>query len=490
MKSVLDWVKSNILADIAILIVLVSVAVIVFMHFQGASLRERMSERQQAINELRGFMSQRVAVPSEDPNQPPREIGGLTIREATIEAVDRIQERMSSEARQTSQYLRQKNQAGHELLLEGMLPQTRAAFNARENYINAFPQLLAPYDPGARYVGLNAGLPLAAGQIQDELDKVREQYTQYAAGGDEREQPAGRGRGRSGGGSGDDAGLQGLTKETRQRLREALRKRLAGMLEGHAEQIDIYADPRLRTDDGRKNPDFPFQIANWAIGDDGRSPGTLPTSAQLYEGQIEFWVQQDIARAIAIANRVEDDNPQFNVLNAPVKRLIQLDVLPGYIGLHDGQQHRRDYNVTNTRGRGTASAESTLYPIPPAGHIGDPDKPLPDNFMVSPTGRVSNALYDVRHARLRIVADATQLPAFFDALARINLMTVIDMQITDVDEWQALKEGYLYRGDVVELDLRIESLWLRSWTRELMPEETRLYLGVTRPDNIASADRS
>jgi len=499
MKNVLDWFKNNILADIAILLVLVSVAFMVFIHLRGAALKERMAERSRVVSEISSYMKQSLKVPSEDPNEKPKDVTGVTYKPATIDAVKQIQERMSTEARQTTRYLRQKNQAGHELLIEGMLPETRAAFNAREAYIQALQDLLKPYNPDAPYIGLNAGLPLTAEEIKTELQKVRDQYTQLAASGAAAPVPEAEESPRSGRfdrfNRGDPrepvtrpgAGAEGLSAETQQRLRDALVSRLEGLLEERAESIDIYADYRLWTAEGRKNPEFPFQVADWAVNDEGNKPGTLPNYQQLFEGQIEFWIQLDIARAIALANRVASDESSVNVLNAPVKRLIQLDVLPGYIGLHDGSASaaRPAYagrGEPERFGGESAAAPETLYPIPPAGAIGDPDNPLPDNFLASPTGRVSNALYDVRHARLSIVADAAQLPSFFDALADVNLMTVIDVQVTDVDEWDALAEGYLYRGDAVQVDLLIETIWLRDWTRELMPEGTKLYLGVITPD--------
>ncbi len=504
MKNALDWIKNNIMADIAILIVLLSIGFMVFFYLKGAELQERMAERNKAVTNIASYMKQRLQVPSEDPNLPPREVTGLTIKPATIEAVKQIQDRMGTEARQTINYLRQKNQAGHVLLLEGMLPETKAAFNARENYIQAFQDLLKPYDPEAPYIGLNAGLPLSSAEIEVELQKVRDQYTQLAASGaaapvPAREQPGRTGRFDQYRGEEFDqpmrrgTGGENLTAETQQRLYDALVARLKSLLEERASSIDIYADPRLWTEERRKNPYFPFQIASWAIDDNGNMPGVLPTAEQLYEGQLEFWIQQDIARAIAIANRVDSEDSAVNVLTAPVKRLIQLDVLPGYIGLHGetaataragmmGADPEFRGSRAGALGQGAATATApTLYPEPPAGALGNPDKPLPDNFQVSPTGRVSNVLYDVRHARLSIVADAAQLPTFFDALSDVNLMTVIDMQITDVDEWAALTEGYLYRGDAVQVDLLIETIWLRDWLRELMPSGTRRYLGVTTP---------
>ena len=81
--------------------------------------------------------------------------------------------------------------------------------------------------------------------------------------------------------------------------------------------------------------------------------------------------------------------------------------------------------------------------------------------------------------RLTLHASWESLPVFFEQLRQTNFMTVIDMQYTDVDEYNALASGYVYgQDDVVELQLVIETLWFRSWTTELMPQMVRDALAV------------
>jgi len=50
-------------------------------------------------------------------------------------------------------------------------------------------------------------------------------------------------------------------------------------------------------------------------------------------------------------------------------------------------------------------------------------------------------------------------------------MTVIGMSCNDIDEYNALASGYVYgTGDVVEVEMIIETLWYRDWTTRLMPQ--------------------
>ena len=112
-------------------------------------------------------------------------------------------------------------------------------------------------------------------------------------------------------------------------------------------------------------------------------------------------------------------------------------------------------------------------------HLGQ--KEVPDDFSVSHTGRRSNHLYDVRHARLTVDVESRRLPELINALSRTNFMAVLMVTITDVDEHEMLRQGYLYgRTDVVQAELLIETIWMRSWTTELMPQEIRYQLGVDK----------
>jgi len=497
MKAVIEWIKGNILADIAILIVVVSVGFMVFIHLKAGELKSQMEARSKEISKISQFMRGRLVIPSEDPNEKPVEVTNLTFNEATFEAVQRIQERMKTEATATTQFLVNKNQAGHSLLIEGMLPDVRNTFKPRQEYLLALQELLAPFDPNARFSGLNAGLPTSAETISIELEKVRNQFMHLphaggAAAAREPMRPAEPTR-RTGRFAGpmpveeEERGFRpempsatGLSEGDQKRLIEALQQRLASLLDEEAKKIHIYADPRMVIQGAQsgssKNAAFPFQVADWALGADGKSPGTLPNDQQIYEGQLEFWIQKDIAQAIFLANRVGEEGT--SVLTSPVKRLIRVDVLPGYVGLHGGAApaFSQPSSVSTAAG-----GDNPIYPIPAPGAIGDPNTPIPDNFLAGPTGRASNAIYDVRHVRVQMVVDAAKLPEVYNAIGKVNLMTVIDADITDIDEYAAMREGYYYKCDAVEVDMLIETIWLRQWTRGYMPAKTKLYLGVETP---------
>ena len=74
------------------------------------------------------------------------------------------------------------------------------------------------------------------------------------------------------------------------------------------------------------------------------------------------------------------------------------------------------------------------------------DQPLDEDFSISHTGRRSNALYDVRHVRVILIMDARSIHRFIQTLADVNFMTVLQLSVYDVDEYEALLEGFPIDG--------------------------------------------
>lgn len=253
---------------------------------------------------------------------------------------------------------------------------------------------------------------------------------------------------------------------------------------------------------------YPFRIADWAYADQP------PTPDQLWEGQVQLWIMRDVMIAIKEMNKVgelvESVGPdgaiqkvRANVTNSPIKRLLELQTLTGYVGLHTtgaalgGLATDTDFGAapspgglglggpapSGLGGPTNAAATPSIYPTPdellkPK----DASENAAEHFGISPTGRVSNSIFDVRHSQLVIDIEASQLPAFIEMLRTTNFMTVIKAEVTDLDEYELLKEGYVYgHNDVVRAKLVIESLWFRNWTEELMPKLVKEKLLIIAP---------
>ena len=56
---------------------------------------------------------------------------------------------------------------------------------------------------------------------------------------------------------------------------------------------------------------------------------------------------------------------------------------------------------------------------------------------------------------------------------------MIDLNLRPADKFDALSEGFDYGpASVSELTVVLESVWLRSWTTEFMPDSVKKILGI------------
>jgi hypothetical protein len=195
------------------------------------------------------------------------------------------------------------------------------------------------------------------------------------------------------------------------------------------------------------------------------SPQSTTPSDVIWYAQMQVWIQQDVAQAIAEAN-----GDAKNVLDGEVKRLILIQVPPPPMYLFPpatagvgGQS-----GTSNVPAAGT---ESTAYP------------PM---YSLSPTGRYSNGMYDVVRFDMVVDVDATKVNRFIETLSRNRMITVTGEHEFAVDSDAQSDRGYVYGpGSVVRLELEAEDLFLRKWTKDLMPPKVKAYMtaapGATPP---------
>jgi hypothetical protein len=95
------------------------------------------------------------------------------------------------------------------------------------------------------------------------------------------------------------------------------------------------------------------------------------------------------------------------------------------------------------------------------------------------TGRKTNPLYDVKLVTLELVVDSRRIPEISEALSRQNFITIVDLQMSPVDAYQDIKEGFVYgQAPVSLLTVTLETVWLREWTSQFMPNEVKQALGI------------
>lgn len=218
-----------------------------------------------------------------------------------------------------------------------------------------------------------------------------------------------------------------------------------------------------------------------AINADPKLGATLPTQtfinelsrqsegarlAYLFVHQWNLWAYQDIMAAVAVANR-RSDGKLGGVDESVVKRIESI-TLREPEGIFDNVEP--DASGTGLPLTDPTSAIPGLAPLDP---------------QLSITGRGMgkwNKVYDVRRAQVVAIVSSARLNEFLAAIARTNFMTVTDMDLTAVNQWDALRQGYYYGDEhVVRARIQIESVWLRDWMAPLLPTQIKLRLEITEP---------
>lgn len=248
------------------------------------------------------------------------------------------------------------------------------------------------------------------------------------------------------------SGLTQLTQEQEASIKEQLMTERLNAYLRQASTISFYADMK-------SFPEVPTLDA---------APKE-PTLAMQWDWQWRYWIHSDIVAAISLANKQRSPGEPEGVPASAVKRLLKVTMEP-------------------------ASFADVLDEIPPSESevVPTATNPVPVDTSVSITGRRSrpdNQFYDVRVCTVEAVVAPDRLPAFFDALAKTNFMTVLKCDLDDYNPADDLREGYYYGNEhVVKATIAVETLWLRAWTVPYMPEPVKKTLLVLEEKPAAPAE--
>ena len=180
---------------------------------------------------------------------------------------------------------------------------------------------------------------------------------------------------------------------------------------------------------------------------------SLPPLTTVWDWQWRHWIHADLIDALRLANTSED-GWERSLLEGPVKRLERVDVAP-WTFAGEAQPMEVSYNVE-----------------------------IPPEWNASLTGLagwpgVSQGLFDVRYAIVTALVDSARLGTVIDSINATNLMSVVEVTVEDIDPSSHVAQGYIYgQGHIVRATFTIETVWLRSWMMERMPEGVRKALGV------------
>lgn len=420
LSNLIPWIKANLLIVISVVVMLLGIATLFWPTMShGSAFSERLQERaekQRAIERLSGAS---VELPPAAPGEEPRRFNNVIINQASVTRLENLlserQQAFGNLLHAAVRFNRDGPNGGnpHEPMYNAVFPeppQANTASHIARAKVAYREALLRLHDR------LGAGQPPTAEQIErrreDRGDRARSQST-------------------------SDSAIDPVA-------RVAIGNRAA--------EIRLYAAPP-RFDEAQ--PTGAFDIDPWVAAT------TPPTLTELWNGQMELWIQQDLVTAI---NRVNDAD---SVLENPIKRILSIAV-QDYIGTAAGS--------------------------------GVPDDPLPRDYQISFTGRTTTSLYDVRPVVMSVIVDSRRIPQLLNALTAVNFMTPEIVRVQQVDEAEHFAQGYAYgEADVVQLDLWVETLWLRPWTAGheseaeaeqlderynpgLMPDEARFERGMAPRD--------
>lgn len=212
-------------------------------------------------------------------------------------------------------------------------------------------------------------------------------------------------------------------------------------------------------------------------------PSTVPGYDSITEKAVftwvwDYWVVSDVLKAVTNAN-TDSSGVVLSVPDAPVKHVEKIRV--GEFTVAVATLEEEDLGGSSRTGRSSRGRGGSSDP--------DPSKTPTFKTYTNRNANVPGALYDTRLVYLTVIASSEDLPVFFDALGKTNYMTVVDVDIEQVNVWDKLNEGYFYGPDhVVRANIVIESVWLRSWTADLMPKTIRTSLGIVTDEDRQEQD--
>lgn len=451
MKGVLGWIKSHLLMVISTVVIVVSLPLgWVFSSKMNENIRTEQEKRvSQAQGKLRGAKVNYV-IPSLLPDEPAWS-QSLPPNAGLTEFVRQEREKRLSQAVEVTSTVLEFNRGGHELLAPQLLPQPADPRQETRLKYEFLAEMAGDRVTGAEtmYKSLLAGI--GAGEAPDPvklsatIQDLRDRETERMLA---------------------ESGTGSIAPDQQEQLRTLLADRRLAEAQRRAKEVSVYM-----TMDAFDPQAFGAETARIPPQDQRDRPATsTPTLAEAFSWNFDYWVVSDLLSAIDRAN-TDAGGTRANVENALVKRVERLGIkaLP-------------------------LAAEKQEAQLDPFGNPIVQDEPTdvgpvgPDP-SVSVTGRVSNAAYDVVHARMTLVVDAERLPQLFRAFARTNLITVLDIDVSEVDLWEDLRQGYYYgNAPVVRVSLELETVWLRDWTAPMMPPSVRDALGVVIEEPVENGE--
>lgn len=341
----------------------------------------------------------------------------------------------------------ERNQGEHEVLVPELLP-NQSDPRRRERLSDDFAKMILGQGNQASVYKrmldrINAGGPVDA----DEVAAVVGDYNQQ-----ETERMLNPGTSATG-------TAPAMTAEQSEALSERLVQRRLWVLNQRASDLSVFAEPDA----------ILASAADPSVSQPPLTGIAKVPAEDLFRWQWDLWVVEDILGAVARANT--DATGPTGVPDSVVKRIDRVLLQKPNFDVAAGGGDEED--DSSYGGSGSS-------PVPGGGLWSGSHT---ERLGVSPDGM------DVRMVRLELVVSTERLPRLFEALGEQNFMTVTSMRLQDFDAWEDLKKGYYFGPEhVSRAVIDVETVWLREWTKEAMPDELREKLGIPRVDPAADGE--
>ncbi len=486
MTPVLNWIKSHLLIVIMCAISVIVLPVVIFASSSwNAKIANQIADRVAAQNgKISKASSTQVVVKPLAPGAPAIE-DNMTVNRKMVDEYRAVREQIKNDATELEQWVVGVNRAGKEgQLVPGLLPEpSRSEMNELPFRIHA--AFLRAHEELLKQAG--AGMPPAPELVQEQLVEFDRNYrrTQF------------------------NVDPQTMLSESEQtKLAEAMTARRLAIYAQAAQEYSVYAD---------------MSVLNLDPWQDQKAPDKF----RWFEWQHTYWLNSDLMQAISKANSADGERGTIagqpssvvkRIVSIIPDRLYPLSVteasqkpmnIPGETvdpagGLRAGGD---DFGPTVSGGDfmpdgatgpppGTSMSkfgrfESSPGEVAPGGGgapkpavdpsaYADPGQPFAPTFAESISGRFGRTgLYDMRRVNVKLIVDSSRLQQLFDAFHSTNFMSVVGFRTQPLTESNDLAQGFYYgRDPVIEVELDIETLWLRDWTVDLMPPPVRKYFGI------------
>lgn len=433
-NQILEWAKANL---VILIFLLVMIAAPIAMYFVAGGMNKRVRDEVNSRAMKLSQMSVSVTLPQ----------GDVVPTESLLQQYERVTKTLADDATAVQKRAVEFNRKARGVLKESVFPEP--PFELREIIPRQFhDRLTQAY--GELLTEVRAGSPPSLESLREQLEGMRTRYISQ----DLKKDPGAP-----------------LDPEEDARLKKMLSEARVGMYKQAAAGIGLYA-----------TADALF-IPAW-------NQARIPSPAEMFNWQWQYWAIDDVLRALASVNK-----DSSSVADAPVKRVLGIVIndLPEVKGGDESGAAPSQPRLSG--GFGSEGADAQTPPptdqgaaeaMPSAGGAANPKAPITRDYSTSLSGLVTNPLFDVLTVDFAIIVDTARLPEVLDAVSRYNFNTITNLRVESTDSFAATEQGFFYgKQPVSAVTLRMETVWLREWTKQFMPPATREALSIP-PDAPAA----